>query len=167
MVRYVVLLILSLCLAHCGSRNVETTKRDSLTSSITPVDSLEKTKQAYSRAIAEYLIAAYQTEPTLPDTLFIGKHDQFPQIQLPNTIEGVVICVLTNEEYEPKTKYRAHSVFINMIGTSKGNHWDFKMVVFYDWAKPQHNFNVSFDYVPELEKFVTDSLYFEYVYGKK
>jgi hypothetical protein len=130
-------------------------------------DSLENATRAYTVAIAECIQASFPGDTALPDTIFIGKHDQFPGILLPEKIQGVNILLLTNEEYEQKTKYRPNSVFINMIDTPDGNRREFTMVVFHDWAKPQYNFHVILAYIPEREEFVKDSSYFDYVYERK
>ena len=165
------LLLITGILVSCSDVNTkvqEPNENDSTGSDLSSQETTLKdvTGLAYARAIAEYISSAYSTGATPPDTLFIGKHDQFPAITLPATIQGIPVLLLTSEQYEPKTKYRAHSEFVNMIDTQTGNHWDFKMVVFHDYGRPQHDFHVSFDYIPEVEDFTEDSSYFDFVYKR-
>ena len=65
----------------------------------------DKPIKAYTQAIAEYIKAEYKNEKVVFDTLFIGKHEEFPEIELPAVIEKTKIMIVTPEEAEKKLKY--------------------------------------------------------------
>lgn len=156
-------------LMSCADQPTHAVSRDS--ANILETDSLvynpAQEKEAYIQAIACYIDSAYKDAGERPDTLFFGKHDQFPVMQLPETIHQVPVLLLTNDAYEVKTKYRKHSVFINMIGTQKINAWEFTMITLFEYAIPQHICHLNFNYDPGAKEISLDTLYFEYPYGKK
>jgi hypothetical protein len=75
----------------------------------------------YSQAISEFIKAVKKEQKTGFDTLFFGKHvygqpDDFPDIELPETIEGTHIRLLSPEGGLKKQKERKSLVYINMVG---------------------------------------------------
>lgn len=162
-------LLACLLFAACADQSEESMVCDSVR--VVESDSLEsdpaQEKQAYLYAIANYIDSIYKHPLEPPDTLFIGKHDQFPNIQLPYTIQNIPVVLLTNDEYKVKTEQRVHSVFINMIGTQTVNGWEFTMITLFDYAIPQHNCYVNFNYDSRVKEFTLDTLYFLYPYERK
>ncbi len=89
---------------------------------------VEETK-AYSQAIAEYIKAVNKKDKLFFDTLFIGKHEDFPDINLPASLENTKIISLTSEEANKKLTYR-NLVYLNVIGNISKDHSNFIIVTF-------------------------------------
>ncbi len=53
------------------------------------------TAAAYRNAIAEYIRVLRQRDGSFPDTLYIGRHAEFPRIELPPLIEGTVVRIVS------------------------------------------------------------------------
>jgi hypothetical protein len=149
--------ILSVLILSC-SQDTRQTGIDSAESKHSEKDSLAELRDAYSFAITEYINARHETTTEIPDTLFFGKHDQFPEIDLSKQIAGWTIVVLTDAEYKIISERRKHSEFINMIHTVNDNHWEFRLIAFYDYAHPQCDFWVYMTMDPQQMKFSTDSI---------
>lgn len=110
----------------------------------------------YSRAIAEYIKAVYKRDRSVFDTLFIGKHDDFPDITLPASIQHTNIMLLTTKEADKKLRYRRSLVYINIIGAISEEHAHFLFVTFLvsktsgnPMYKPKHNCDIDLNYNPE------------------
>ncbi|MES2691688.1 MAG: hypothetical protein V4658_14880 [Bacteroidota bacterium] len=119
--------------------------------------SMGKNEQAtyYSQAIAEYIKAAYKRDRSGFDTLFIGKHDDFPDITLPATIRHTNIKLLTTKEADKKLLYRRSLVYVNIIGAISKEHAHFVFVTFLvrktsgnPMYKPKHNCDIDLNYNP-------------------
>lgn len=130
--------------------------------------------KGYVAAISEYIKALPKNDKNNYDTLFIGKHEDFPDIQLPKTIQTIPIVLLTNQEAEEKFKYRSSFIFINMIGDFDKTLSFFKLIVFktektseknYWW--PLHNFNTEFNFSINTKVFDKEKSDFEYPYSNK
>lgn len=121
------------------------------------------TAALYSKAIALYIKEAYKGKP-LPDTLFIGRHIEFPGITLPAVIEQGNIMLLTGEEAQKKLVYRKSLVFLNVMGWISKEDAEFLIVRFNEF-RPQHNCHIYFK--RQGGEQVLDSLGFEYPYGKQ
>jgi hypothetical protein len=106
--------------------------------------------------------------------LFIGKYEDFPNIELPNTIQNTKIILLTSEEAEKKLQYRKSFTYINMIGDFRKNTCNFKLVVFIteklplkiNWW-PLHDCIIDFTYSLEKNVFGLKTLRFDYSYSNK
>lgn len=122
--------------------------------------------EAYCRAIAEYAKAAYSDGKSIPDTLFIGTTGvgfQFPSIELPATISGVNVRLLSSDEAERLHLERKSYVFLNMVGWMEGDKAEFIIVTFFAGGKPQHDCHLHFVRSGKGE-FELDSLRFAYAY---
>lgn len=73
------------------------------------------TATAYASAIAEYIKAMSASIDALPDTVYIGKHDEFPDIELPAMIGNTHIRVIIPTEAEV-LKNGEHFVHLNIFG---------------------------------------------------
>jgi len=127
--------------------------------SISPIEVTD----LYSLAIGEYIDTVFTS--TKPDTLFIGKHPDFPAIQLPREIHKMKIMLLTNDEAMKKLKYRKTLIYLNVIGWPDKLNAEFLIVTFFDGGKPQHNLHLYFSRPTASDEFQRDSLYFEYQYA--
>src|ERR1044071_8082603 len=121
----------------------------------------EQISSAYTTAIAEYIKAAYAGKP-LPDTLFIGRHPELPDIELPATIQNTNIQLLTDAGARKKLAYRTSLVYLNVMGHTCAEHPEFLIVCFRE-LRPKHN---CFVYLKPGagHSWQLDSLSFEYPY---
>ncbi len=119
--------------------------------------------ELFGRAIGEYIDTMFTA--VKPDTLFIGRHAEFPAILLPAEIHGTKILVLTNEEAMAKLKYRKSLIYLNVMGWPDELSAEFLIVTFFDAAKPQHNLHLHFSRPTPTAEFKRDGLSFEYPYS--
>lgn len=126
----------------------------------------------YSQSIAEYIKAVNKEYKISFDTLFFGKRaygqpDDFPDIELPETIENTQIRLLTPEAGLKKQKERKSLVYINMIGWVNNENAEFIFVTFSNGGKPQFNCFINYRYNAKLKEFELENLRFEnYLYKK-
>jgi len=149
---------------------------DSSSAAIQPTDNLiadtsaaqkdEQTK-IYSHAIAEYINAVYQKDKTELDTLFLGKHADFPNINLPASIANTRIMLLTTEEAE-KREYFKTSVYINLFGWVRENKAEFIFVTFYPKFQHKYDCFIDYNYNTERKEFELEKLRFEnYIFSSE
>jgi len=115
----------------------------------------------YSGAITEYIKAVYKRDKSVYDTLFFGKHKDFPNIELPGTIHNTKIVVLTTGEADKKRGYRKSLVFINMVGWVTEDRSEFIFVTFYPGYLHQFDCMINFKYNSKQKVFELDSLQFK------
>lgn len=120
----------------------------------------EQTK-LYSQAIAEYIKAVYKRDKSSFDTLFFGKHVDFPDIELPATIQNTKIILLTSEEADKKREYRKSLVFINMFGWITKDKSEFILVTFYPGYLHQFDCMINFKYNSAKKEFELEKLQFK------
>ncbi len=130
--------------------------------------------KGYSLAIGEYIKTMKTKDKTGFDTLFFGKHEDFPDIQLPAVIENTKIIVLTNTEAEKKYADRRSITFINMVADFKQDLGLFKLIVFKTEKEPEkinwwplYVYNVNFNYSLINKVFTKETSDFEYPYSNK
>lgn len=129
----------------------------------------------YSQAIAEFIKSAYKKDQTTFDTLFFGKHvygqdDDFPDIELPLTIEKTQIRLISPEEGQKKQSERKSMIYINMIGWVEDNNAEFIFVVFSNGGEHQNDYFINFTTNASTTKFYLDKIEFEnhlHLNGKK
>lgn len=130
--------------------------------------------KGYTLAIGEYIKTMHLKDKTSFDTLFFGKHEDFPDITLPTEIENTKIMVLTNVEAEKKYANRRSITYINMIGDFTKDMSLFKLIVFktekvsekINWW-PLFDYNVNFNYSLDTKVFTKETSNFEYPYSNK
>jgi hypothetical protein len=135
---------------------------------------IEDESDAYKEAISEYIKAIYSKYEQSIDTLFIGKHADFPDISLPNKIQNTYIILLLNVNVERKMNYRNSLTFINMIGSLSHPIYNFKLVTFIvektpskiNWW-PVHDCNIDFKCHSKSKTYSVKDLKFEYRYSNK
>ena len=136
-----------------ATSNLAVTKNH-LSQSIVP-DSNELTS-IYSRAIHDFIVAVYQKDKTVFDTLFFIQHknglaDDFPDIQLPEIIKHTKLLLITQQEAENhKSFYHEASPCINLIGDVNKNTSDFIFVAFF--PEFQHQYDCYIQYNFDLSK---------------
>lgn len=120
----------------------------------------------YTQAIAEFIKAAYKMDKTTYDTLFFGKHvygqpDDFPDIELPKTIEQTQIRLIAPDAGQKKQAERKSLVYINMMGWVEYKKAEFIFVVFSNGAEHQCDYFIHFVSKDSTNKFELDRVEFE------
>lgn len=127
----------------------------------------------YSRSIAEYIKAVNKEYKISFDTLFFGKHvygqpDDFPDIELPETIENTQIRLLPPEVGLQKQKERKSLFFINLMGWVNNESAEFIFVTFSNDCQHQFDCFINYKYNTELKEFELENSRFEnYLYKKR
>jgi hypothetical protein len=135
------------------------------TTDISTVQKDELTK-IYVQAITEFIKAAYKSDKTTFDTLYFGKHvygqpDDFPDIELPETIENTQIRLVTPEVGQKKQTERKSLVYVNMMGWVEKENAQFTLVVFTNGFKHQYDYFINFNFNTSTNNFVLDKIDFE------
>lgn len=110
--------------------------------------SLEK---IYAQAIGDFIHAATQRNKTHFDTLYFGNRkngqpDDFPAIELPETIQHTHIKLISPEV--GKTSQLAHKsrIYINLIGWVEKGNAQFIFFVFSNGFEHQYNYTLDYTY---------------------
>lgn len=163
---YIILFVAGLCIvpdAYCQVPVKTTARHEGAKSDI--ARQTVRATGAYTTAISEYIKAVYKIGVPRPDTLFIGKNADMPDIILPTSIQGINTVLTTSEDAGKKLSYRSSLVYLNVVGWLDKNRAEFIIVKFHEF-KPQHNCTIHFRYDSKGEMQLT-SLSFQYPYGKK
>jgi len=134
------------------------------TKSSTSKSDLTKT---YSQAIGDFIKAAGKKHNTSFDTLFFGKHvygqaDDFPDIDLPKTIEKTQIRLISPEDGLKKQKARKSLVYVNLVGWVEKERAEFIFVVFSNACAHQYDCFINYKYDAKQKAFVPEPIKFEY-----
>jgi hypothetical protein len=121
----------------------------------------------YSQAIADFIKAVKEKHRTSFDTLFFGKHvygqpDDFPDIELPQTIENSQVRLITPENGLKKQKERPSLVYINMIGWVDQDKADFIFVTFSNGCAHQYDCFSNYIYDVKRKSYSLEQVRFEY-----
>jgi hypothetical protein len=124
-------------------------------------------KNIYSQAIADFIKAVNEKHKTRFDTLFFGKHvygepDDFPDIELPKTIENTQIRLISPEDGLRKQKERKTLVYVNMVGWVEQEKAEFIFVTFSNGCKHQYDCFINYFYEADRKSFKLAQLRFEY-----
>ena len=130
----------------------------------TPVEDKVQLTKIYSQAIADFIKAANAKEARPFDTLYFGKHvygqpDDFPDIQLPRTIEKVVIKLISPDMGEKSQ--RKSRIYINLLGWVDKDHAEFMFVVFSNGFIHQYDCNLKYSLPPESNTMHLDAVHFK------
>jgi hypothetical protein len=165
---FLLLILIFGCSSSKQEADVESSDKDSSNVYKTEKDSLVS---IYSAALAEYIKVMRGKRQATFDTLFVGKHEEFPDIKLPSKIENTGIVVLTTEEANIKFAYRKSMAYINMVDLGDKGRNEFMFVTFYvDKEKekvnywPQHNCTIDFMYNKKSGKFDLEKVNFDFPY---
>ena len=121
----------------------------------------------YSQGIADFIKAVNQKHKTSFDTLFFGKHvygqpDDFPDIELPKTIENTQIRLIEPENGLKKQKVCKSLVYVNMVGWVEQKKAEFIFVIFSNDCEHQYDCFINYKYHVEQKKFNIEQIRFEY-----
>lgn len=122
--------------------------------------------KGFSQAIEDYIKAEYKKDKTKYDTLFFGKHKEFPDIALPPVIENTKIMVITPEEADRKRKNNKSMVYINMFGWFSKDQTEFLMVTFFPGYTHQYDYSINYKYNSKTEAFEMGNIQFKNFDGK-
>ena len=122
--------------------------------------------QIYIQAITDFVKAAHKKNKSNFDTLFFGKHingepSDFPNINLPKTIENVQIRVVTTMVGAAKQKQTKSNVYINLMGWLDKENAEFIFVVFSNGFVHQYDYFINYKYSSTLKKFELEKLEFK------
>ncbi len=121
---------------------------------------------AYTEAIAQYIAAVYKGGVIRPDTLFIGKNVDMPNIVLPDSIANIKVHLISSESAQRKLTYRKSLVYLNVVGWLEKKTSEFIVVTFFEF-KPQHNCKMLFNNTADFRQMDLVSIKWEYPYSKK
>ncbi len=122
--------------------------------------------KAYSRAIADFIKAANKKNKTNFDTLLFGKRangqpDDFPDIELPETIEKTQIRLITTEVGAKKQKESKARIYINLFGGIDKDKAEFIFVVFSNGFEHQYDYHINYKYNAKRKEFKLEKLQFK------
>lgn len=143
-----------------ASQQINYTATDSLN-----IQKDELTK-IYTRAITEFIKAAYNKDKTIIDTLYFGKHtfgqpDDFPDIELPSTIEKTQIRIVAPEVGLKKQATRKSLFYVNILGWVDKERAEFVLVVFTNGAEHQYDYFINFNYNTSSNNYELEKIEFE------
>lgn len=126
----------------------------------------DKLTEIYTQAIAQFINAVYKKQKTSFDTLYFGKHtfgqpDDFPDIELPETIEKTQIRLIDPEVGQKMRAERKSFVYVNMMGWVDNKQAEFVLVVFANGAEHQYDYFINFNYNTSSDRFELDKIEFE------
>ncbi|MEO6305014.1 MAG: hypothetical protein ABIP51_17765 [Bacteroidia bacterium] len=125
--------------------------------------------KAYCQVIAEYIKVIGKEDQLSFDTLYIGKHPDFPEIKLPAIIQGKKIILLTYHKGDKEPQNKSSFILINIIEKKVINEeMNFMLVTFHQDYHPQHNSFFDLKYDPAKKEFVLNKdVRFDHQYIKK
>lgn len=120
----------------------------------------------YTKAIAEFIKAAYQLNKPSFDTLFFGKHvygqeDDFPDIEFPAVIENTPIRLISPELGQKKQQEQKSMVYINLMAWLEKNKAEFLFVVFSNGSEHQYDISLYFTKNTQTQNYDLDKIEYE------
>ncbi|MBS1616058.1 MAG: hypothetical protein JST06_08085 [Bacteroidetes bacterium] len=144
------------CLSQTTNGSLENKVSSGSSSSLTQLTSNTAKKNAnltriYSQAIGDYIRLVNKEYKLSFDTLFFGKHvygqpDDFPDIELPEIIEGTKIKLISPEQGEKKEKQNTSAFYINLIGWVDKYKAEFTFVTFSNGMAHQFDCFINYKY---------------------
>lgn len=161
MFRLVFGLLISLSLLSCGERPAAVSSPPTHDSAVAIGQSKSDPdlEGLYTSAIEQYF--AHELA-SLPDTLFINRHADFPGICLPPVIAKTNIRLVDGDRTTTYFAGRENVLLLNVMAWPEAEKAEFLIVTFRDF-KPQHNAHLYFKRTDS--GFVLDSFGMEYPYG--
>ena len=114
----------------------------------------------YCEAISDYLKAYKKDKPAF-DTLFIGKHEEFPEIQLPAEIENTKIALMNDDEGKTRNKCAKPFMLINVVNLAFTEDKAGFLIVNFISFHPQHNCYLDLEYDPATKKYQLAKIRFD------
>ncbi len=120
----------------------------------------------YVQSIADYIKAVNKDYGIKFDTLFFGKHvygqpDDFPDIELPETIANTQIRLVTPAFGAQKQKDMKSSFFINLMGWVDYDKAAFIFVTFSNNNEHQFDYYLDYNYDMKSSEFNLDKIRFD------
>jgi hypothetical protein len=159
-----------LALTACSGQATGQSDTGSPVANPSQADTLPKTElaQFYTQAIAAYIRAVYQIDQTRFDTLYFGKHvygqpDDFPDIELPKSIENTEIRLVSPEAGTKIQQERNSRYYINMMGWVEPQHSaEFILITFSKGMAHQFDGHLKYQYNANTKGFDLAQMRFEY-----
>ena len=132
----------------------------------------EELVKFYTQAIADYINAVYQKDRHSFDTLFFGKHvygqpDDFPDIELPETIGKTKIRLISPEADNLLMKENKKATYINLISWIDKERAEFSFITFTNRAQHWFDCFIVYKYNTTARAFESQAVRFEvYMYDK-
>lgn len=107
-------------------------KQDTVSATIQPTptaDTILGTALVYRSAIGIYIAAITKRDGSFPDTLYINRHTEFPDIELPGVIAGSAIHLVSPSEAEA-VKGGEHFACLNIFAWFADSTAEFRIVRF-------------------------------------
>jgi hypothetical protein len=114
----------------------------------------------YTSAIEHYIAHA---STSLPDTVFINRHPDFPSINLPPVIAKTNVRLVDGDRTTTYFASRENVLLLNVMAWPEAEMAELLVVTFRDF-KPQHNVHLYFK--RRDSGYVLDSFGMEFPYGK-
>lgn len=176
LLRFIIIAIATSCSNNSGNKLVESevvedsASKQAIQFQSDTSESVTFSKKAiadiYSLAIADFIKSAYKNDKTTFDTLYFGKRvngtsDDFPDIELPKTIEHTEIRLVTPAEGQTKQAERKSLIYINMVGWVEVEKAEFIFVIFSNGGKHQYDYFINYDYNSTSKQYELKSVKFE------
>jgi len=133
-----------------------------------PAEFPTKTELAkiYSQAIGDFIKAANEKNKSSFDTIFFGKRangqpDDFPDIELPKSIENTRVVLISPEDGKRSQQERRSRTYINMIGWVEKEKAEFVFYVFSNGFDHQYNYTINYKYNVKQKEFDLDKIQFK------
>ena len=157
--------IVCLALTACSSHAADKSPSPKMMVGKASADSIDVQK-IYTEAIAEFIKVVYKNDGISFDTLFFGKHvygqpDDFPDITLPETIEGVPVRLIAPDLGLKMQQARNSLVYINLMGWVDKAAADFIFVVFSNGGAHQYDYFIDFAFNPTQSDFALEQIQLE------
>lgn len=114
----------------------------------TPTNELVKqsTKNIYTIAIEDFVNQIKEYNNSTFDTLFFGKHLDFPDANLPTNVNNTKIILLLNEDIEKfKPHYSKRNPYINLISYIHNQKFEFIFNTFYPGFDHQYDCYLTYN----------------------
>lgn len=174
----IVLCLTSLAISGCTTETSDNSQSDDINSDTTmpitrqPSSTNNSAKQKedltkiYSQAIGDYIRHVNKEYNLTFDTLFFGKHvhgqpEDFPDIELPLSIENTHIKLVSPEQGEETQKENKASFYINLIGWVNSDAADFIFVTFSNGFAHQFDCFITYKYDTNKKDFALKTTRFE------
>lgn len=126
----------------------------------------------YTRAIEDYIQASYQTGLIDFDTLFLINRknnlaDDFPQIQLPSTIQHKNIALLDTNTLANWNVSKPDKLTVNLLGWIDFNKAEFIFVTFFKGMEHQYDYQIMYQIDASKQPHVAKTSWTYFAYKRK
>lgn len=173
---WTVFLGLTACSNHSGDKSLtdkiiagsssSTSQQPNSTTTDSSANQKAELTKIYTQAITEFIKAAYKKDKTTFDTLYFEKHvygqpDDFPDIELPQTIDKTQIRLVAPKVGQKKQAERKSLVYVNMMGWVEKENAEFVLVVLTNGGEHQYDYFINFNHNASSDQFELDKIEFE------